>query len=401
MSEIDLRVSKDVNIAIYTTSDFPYGGAPENFVRQMALGLNAANKNINVVLLRGHYPDQLVNNTGINCTALLFKRRFRYEIFKIVELLLIIIAIPFSAIRNRIQHKTKIILLYGIEYFYLVLPFYLIGKIVGIKVYRVITDRYTDKGIAPTWWKNPKVFFYQLQYKYFDRFLAGIVCLSSYLKENAVVNGVSNVCVIPHFIDIEAFSKEASEITPFQGETFRIGICGTLNKENGLFVLLNGFLLLKKDYPDIRLVLIGPISESDSIISREILKEVLDSVSFVGKVNGSLVPGLLSNCDILVNPRISGTFAEAGFPTKLGEYFATKRPVVATAVGDLILYFESKKELVLVIPDSAESLAEGISFLLQNKDLARQIGINGFDWARLNVEYKYSAKRLIEFICRK
>jgi len=385
-------------ITIYSTSDFPSGGAAENFVRQMTLGLITSNALVNVVLLRGHYLEHNANDTGIKCNSLLFKRRYRGEILKIVELFLIVFAIPFSVIRNRIQHKTKIIILYGIEYFYLVLPFYLVGQIIGIKVYRVVTDRYTDKGIAPTWWKRPKVFFYQFQYKYFDRFLAGIICLSSYLKKNAVANGASNVCVIPHFIDIELFSNDTYNIIPFSNENIRIGICGTLNKENGLFVLLNAFLLLKNDYPDIKLTLIGPITEVDSFVSREILKDVLVSVSFVGKVNGSLVPGLLSNCDILVNPRISGTFAEAGFPTKLGEYFATKRPVVATAVGDLNLYFENKSELILVKPDSAESLAEGIKILLLNMELARQIGINGFEWALANVEYRKSAQRLVEFI---
>ena len=155
---------------------------------------------------------------------------------------------------------------------------------------------------------------------------------------------------------------------------------------------------MKNDYPDIELTLIGPASEADSVVSKEILKEVLGSVHFVGRVNGSLVPELLSTCDILVNPRISGTFADAGFPTKLGEYFATKRPVVATAVGDLNLYFENKRELVLVEPDSAEAIADGILLLIRNKELAKQIGNNGFNWARENVEYIKSSKRLLEFI---
>jgi Glycosyltransferase len=400
MLERDLRVSKDVNIAIYTTSDFPYGGAPENFVRQMALGLNSLDTFVKIILLRGHYTESTINDTGIDCSNLLFKRRFRRQFLKFVELVFIIFAIPYSVIRNRIQHRTKVILLYGVEYFYLVLPFFIVGKILGIKVYRVITDRYTDRGIAPTWWKWPKVFFYQLQYNYFDRYLAGVICLSNYLKDHAIAKGhnPNSVCVIPHFIDIERFSNEASKITPFQGEKTRIGICGTLNKENGLFVLLKAFVFLKNDYPDIELTLIGPASEADSVVSKEILKEVLGSVHFVGRVNGSLVPELLSTCDILVNPRISGTFADAGFPTKLGEYFATKRPVVATAVGDLNLYFENKRELVLVEPDSAEAIADGILLLIRNKELAKQIGNNGFNWARENVEYIKSSKRLLEFI---
>ena len=42
-----------MNIAIYTTGDFPYGGAPESFVRQMALGLHENNMNVEVIRWRG------------------------------------------------------------------------------------------------------------------------------------------------------------------------------------------------------------------------------------------------------------------------------------------------------------------------------------------------------------
>jgi len=399
MVERDLRVSKDVNIAIYTTSDFPYGGAPENFVRQMALGLNSLDAFVKIILLRGHYTESTINDTGIDCSNLLFKRRFRGQILKFVELVFIIFAIPYSVIRNRIQHKTKVILLYGVEYFYLVFPFFIVGRILGIKVYRVITDRYTDRGIAPTWWKWPKVFFYQLQYRYFDRFLSGVVCLSHYLYQNSIDNGVSEkkICIIPHFINLKNFSVTTNDV-PLKHNKVRLGMCGTLTRENGLLVLLDAFLYLKKQNSAIELLLIGPISQEDSSVVTEKLVGIVDSVIFTGKVSGEKVPALLSTCNILINPRISGTFADAGFPTKLGEYFATKRPVVATAVGDLNLYFENKRELILVEPDSAEAIADGILLLIRNKELAKQIGIGGFNWARVNVEYKNSARRLLEFI---
>ena len=215
MLERDLRVSKDVNIAIYTTSDFPYGGAPENFVRQMALGLNSLDTFVKIILLRGHYTESTINDTGIDCSNLLFKRRFRRQFLKFVELVFIIFAIPYSVIRNRIQHRTKVILLYGVEYFYLVLPFFIVGKILGIKVYRVITDRYTDRGIAPTWWKWPKVFFYQLQYNYFDRYLAGVICLSNYLKDHDI--GEKGLSLEGKIEIVKALSQQGRVIISSEG----------------------------------------------------------------------------------------------------------------------------------------------------------------------------------------
>jgi len=395
-----MLVHDSVNIAIYTTSDYPEGGAAENFVRQMALGLCSAGSKVNIVLLRGHYLERNSNDSRILCECLLFKRRISSEFLKFIELLLIILAIPFSVIKNRVNNKTKIIILYGVEYFYLVLPFYLVGKITGVKVYRIVTDRYINRGIAPTWWKKPKIFFYQFQYRYFDRFLSGVVCLSHYLYQNSICNGVKEerICIIPHFIDVDFFSKGSCNFMPFQGEKIRIGICGTLNENNGLFYLLNAFLLLKKDYHDIELILIGSISKKDIIGVKNKISSVLESVTFTGKVERSKIPNLLLTCDILVNPRISGTFAEAGFPTKLGEYLSTKRPVVATSVGDIKQYFEKGNQLVLVESNSSQTLVDGISFLIKNKEEAINIGLNGYYWAKERLDYKQNALKVIDFV---
>jgi glycosyltransferase involved in cell wall biosynthesis len=128
------------------------------------------------------------------------------------------------------------------------------------------------------------------------------------------------------------------------------------------------------------------------------MNDLLNSVRFVGKVSGSEVPKLLSKCDILINPRISGILSEAGFPTKLGEYFATKRPVVATSVGDLRLYFENGNQLILVEPDLPQALTDGITFLIENQQQAIKIGQNGFNWAKFNLDYINNANKLLSFL---
>jgi hypothetical protein len=38
-----------------------------------------------------------------------------------------------------------------------------------------------------------------------------------------------------------------------------------------------------------------------------------------------------------------GILADSGSPTKIGEYFSARKPVVATKVGDLQHYFSDKK----------------------------------------------------------
>lgn len=171
--------------------------------------------------------------------------------FKLFELIFIIFVIPISLFRQKLQSKSKVVILYGVEYFYYVVPFIIFGLLLNIKIYRVITDRYNHNVISPIWWKKPKVFFYNIQYRYFDRFLDGIICLSSYLCEGAIKQGVSEdrILLVPHFIDVSYFSQAVAP--PFSNEhKVKIGMCGSLTEQNGLFVLIESFIRLKEQLPE-------------------------------------------------------------------------------------------------------------------------------------------------------
>ena len=84
--------------------------------------------------------------------------------------------------------------------------------------------------------------------------------------------------------------------------------------------------------------------------------KVENSITFTGLVPFSDVPRLLNSCQILALTRPSGIFAEAGFPTKLGEYFACKKPVLITEVGDMPTYFKNENHVILVEPDNINSI---------------------------------------------
>lgn len=103
----------------------------------------------------------------------------------------------------------------------------------------------------------------------------------------------------------------------------------------------------------------------------------------------------LEAADILCVTRTASAFAEAGFPFKLGEYLATGRPVVASDVGDVGDYLEDGKSAVIVSPDSVESIAEGLVWLIAHPAEARAIGRAGkavaaahFDWRVVGEQLK-------------
>ena len=381
-----------MNIAIYTSGDFPYGGAAENFVRQMALGLYKNNAQVEVIRVRGkRYSNN--NDTPLKASNYLFSKPFKNEELKFIELFCIIFFVPVSLLFRKLYKKEQIILLYGLEYAYLVCPFIFWSKILRISCYRIITDSYEPKSLVPVWWKWPKYFFLKIQYKYFDRYLHGVIVLSRYLYQLCITNGVKreNILLIPHFINTKSqiHKKKTSDIEDI------ICFCGTPSISNGIIELIKAFKIVTQHRKDTKLMIIGKIPD-------EILPEIKqineENIHLTGFLKKNDIEPLLQSSSILVNPRKSGARAESGFPTKLGEYFAAQRPVVATKVGDIASYFTDKQEIVFADPDNPESLADSILFLLKNKDKGNQIGLNGFNWALNNLDYIKNSQKLIDFL---
>jgi len=391
-------VAKDISsVLIYTSGDFPYGMAPENLVRQLALGLDYNNVKVKVVRFRGRTYNYK-NDTGIECTSLLFDKRLNGEISKVLELFCLFFAIPISVVRNYFKSKPNVIVLYGIEYFYFILPFWIISKLLRVKILRFITDYYKVSTIVPVWWKKPKLLFYHLQFKYLDKRLDGIITLSQYMAEYSRNKGVSKnrIITLPHFIDVIGFCKDI-QINRVDNKV-RIGYCGTISESNGIFDLIRAFVAVNRKFNNTELIIIGEPSTSDRQKIEEMLGECSNSYRITGLMSKDQIPTALLTCSILVNPRKSGIFAEAGFPTKLGEYFSTKIPVISTRVGDIKSFFTNKNELLLVDPDSPEQLSQAILYLIENELEAQIVGSNGYSWATQNLDFRANSKKLIEFI---
>lgn len=386
------------SILIYTSSDFPYGMAPENFVRMMSLGLEYHKQNIKIIRIYGSSFDYN-NDTNIKCTNFLFKRKVKNEFLKFLELILIIFSIPISILKNKILKRNNVIILYGIEYFYLVFPFWIFTKCLNIKLFRFITDYYDTENISPTWWKKPKSFFYNFQLKYFDIKLKGIICLSHYMSDflKKYIKYETKLLVIPHFIDLNILIKN-NKIGK-ENDIFFIGFSGTPMISNGFEDLIEAFKIFNNKYKNSKLLLF--IGKQDNLELDVIFNnyfDIKDNLILPGFLNKNEVSNILSNCDVLVNPRQKSIWSDSGFPTKLGEYFALKKPVITTKVGDLINYFEDKKEVIFAEPNSPISISESIEFVINNKEISKKIGENGFNWAKENLDYISNAEKLIKFL---
>jgi glycosyltransferase involved in cell wall biosynthesis len=387
-----------LKLSILTSSDFPYGMAMESFVRQLSLGLHSNNVGLEVVRL---YGDRLnnINDKGIKCSNYLFKRPFENEFLKFFEVLFHVLFIPFFVIYRKLFKREQAIIMYGLDRSYFVFPLTVFAKLFGLKTFRVNTDVYPEHTYASKWWRKPLVLFNEWQIKYFDRYLDGIIVLSHFLKKLEIENGVKekNILLIPHFINMDTETIDNDSID--NNKKDRIGYCGNPSVANGILDLIDAFLILYEKRTDkVELIIMGEIIPS---VQQEITKRTVKNVIFTGKLTASEVSIELQKCDVLVNPRRLGVAADSGFPTKIGEYFAAKKTVVATKVGDLNLYFKDKEELIFAEPNKPDSICNAIEYALQNRDIALQIAKRGNDWAINNLDYKNNSKKLVEFIIKK
>lgn len=387
-------VGNQRKITLITNADFPYGKSGENFTRNIALGLAENGASIEVVKYRGRMFSY-TNDTDINSSNYLFKNHPRNGLLKGIQIILNSLYTPFFVLYRKLFKKDKVFVIFALKYAYELLPLLFWAKILNIKIYQVIADHYSSNSIVPVWWKMPKFYAYKFQRKYLDRYFNGIVILSNFLKSEALKNKVAKkkLLLLPHFIVIQ----DLETIQSTQQAKRVICYCGTLSVDNGILDLIKAFQRLLNTENDIELCLVGGYSEQ---LMQEVKQTTLsqESIIFTGFVDKSQVENEMLRSEVLVNPRRGSDWAEAGFPTKIGEYFATKTPVVTTAVGDLVDYFNDKQEVVFALPNNPESLAESILFVLNNKKEAQKIGLNGYHWANEHLDYKSNGKKMLEFI---
>jgi len=144
---------------------------------------------------------------------------------------------------------------------------------------------------------------------------------------------------------------------------------GTFERYQGLDMLLQSAKIVSARNRRALFVLVGgkprQIEQYQALVAREGLQ---DCVVFVGIVPPDEALAFLELADVLVSPRISGSFA----PLKIYSYLSSGKPTVATRIAahaDVL-----SAEVALLVEPTAQALAEGILFLLENEAEREKLG---------------------------
>ena len=159
-----------------------------------------------------------------------------------------------------------------------------------------------------------------------------------------------------------------------------VGFIGTFEPWHGAEILARAFVALRTADPglsaQVRLLMIGDGATLPSV--RRILDErgAAGSTAFTGLVPQERGPEYLAACDILVAPHLPNQDGTPffGSPTKLFEYMAMGKGIVASDLDQIGEVIEHGRTGWLVQPGSVDALASGLRTLVADAHLRAGLG---------------------------
>ncbi|THI90760.1 MAG: glycosyltransferase, partial [Nitrospira sp. CG24A] len=199
--------------------------------------------------------------------------------------------------------------------------------------------------------------------------------------------------VVPSGIDRERFGlaraqgKQQPEWFGCPPDALIVGSVGWLTDIKGHKYLIEAVSKLKMDFPSLHLVIVGSGDRHDALLQQAELAGVLDAVHFLGHRDD--VEVCLAGMDLFVLPSLN-----EGMGRALVEAMAAGLPVIASRVGGIPAVISHEQTGLLVPPGNADALADAIRRLLDQPDLARQLGLA----AGHSVDSRYGSRSMVRVV---
>jgi glycosyltransferase involved in cell wall biosynthesis len=213
-----------------------------------------------------------------------------------------------------------------------------------------------------------------------------IVVVSRAMADELTARGIApgKILVNPNGVDTDRFTPQidGSEVRRTRGLTGKtvVGFIGTFDAWHGADVLADAFARLMREHPTyrerVRLLMIGDGGRMPDVV--RILEDggVREACVLTGLVPQEEASRYLAACDVLVSPHVPNPDGTPffGSPTKLFEYMAMGKPIVASDLDQIGEVLEHDRTAYLVTPGNADALAAGIKTLLDDPARGERIG---------------------------
>jgi glycosyltransferase involved in cell wall biosynthesis len=253
------------------------------------------------------------------------------------------------------------------------IPIYLISKSIGAKVIYELNEHPLIFSNRIKYWFEKRIIF---------RLFDGFIVISENLKL-LVSSIVKNKCVVlkvPIIKENKELIEEYADINSDLDKNFIIHSGGLYETKEGITTILNAVHLVNKNSSfDLYLYFTGDLifSTDSELIKQTITKFGLsEKVKFLGYLNENdlVLYQKKSVLSLIIKPNnVQNNYC---FPTKLGEYMALEKIIIATNVGEYMNYLTDGFNALIVEPNDPVSISDNIIKVLNNVEFYRKLGVN-------------------------
>jgi phosphatidylinositol alpha-1,6-mannosyltransferase len=212
------------------------------------------------------------------------------------------------------------------------------------------------------------------------RHAAATVVLGNHGRSLATANGApeERIHAIPPGIDLPS----PPTTTPRERAPLIVNVARLEDRYKGFEVLVRALPLIRSRVPEATMTLVGDGHLRESLEAQARANGSSDALVCTGSVSDAERDRLLSEAAVFAMPsRLPARSGGEGFGIVYLEAGAHGTPVVAGDVGGALDAVVDGQTGLLVAPDDHVAVAEAISRLLLDRELATRLGGGGREWA--------------------
>lgn len=211
-----------------------------------------------------------------------------------------------------------------------------------------------------------------------------IAVVSEPLRKQLLARGVKDkrIVVQPNAVDPQRFRPDIDgaavrEELGLANADCVFGFIGSFGKWHGIEVMIEAFATFRaRGSQDVRLLVIGDGSGRGEMeaLARRLCPD--GSIRFTGTVPQADAPAYLAACDALLAPHVGNRDGSTffGSPTKLFEYMAMGKAIVASRLAQLADILADGETALLVEPDAPQALADAMQRIAADTGLRARLG---------------------------
>jgi glycosyltransferase involved in cell wall biosynthesis len=162
-------------------------------------------------------------------------------------------------------------------------------------------------------------------------------------------------------------------VQPTQTQTFYLMYHGSLVHRHGLDIAVRALAEVRHTLPFVQLDIFGYRTDYlDSVLNLAKKLGLDDVVAYHGAKPQTEIARNILQCDLGIIPNRYSPFTDLNFPTRIFEYLAMNRPVIAPSTQGIRDYFPDDA-LIYFNPDLVDSLAKSIRWVWENPREVREI----------------------------